>query len=68
MPDATHLAAISGKVEIVRDMAGVPHIFAGSSADLHFGLGFAMAEDRLWQMDRLRRRALGRQAEVMGSA
>ena len=68
MPDATHLAAISGKVEIVRDMAGVPHIFAASSADLHFGLGFAMAEDRLWQMDRLRRRAMGRQAEVMGSA
>jgi penicillin G amidase len=68
MPDATHLAAISGKVEIVRDMAGVPHIFAASSADLHFGLGFAMAEDRLWQMDRLRRRSLGRQAEVMGSA
>jgi penicillin G amidase len=68
MPEATHLSAVSGKVEIIRDEAGVPHIFASTSTDLQFGLGFAMAEDRLWQMDRLRRRALGRQAEVMGRA
>jgi penicillin amidase len=68
MPETTYLAAVTGKVEILRDGAGIPHIYAGSSADLQFGLGFAMAEDRLWQMDRLRRRALGRQAEVMGKA
>src|ERR1700712_4835531 len=68
MSDITHLAAVSGKVEVVRDEAGIPHIFASTSADLQFGLGYAMAEDRLWQMDRLRRRAFGRQAEVMGSA
>ncbi len=61
-------AAVSGQVEIVRDGAGTPHITAQTSADLHFGLGFAMAQDRLWQMDRLRRRALGRQAEIMGRA
>jgi penicillin amidase len=53
-------------VEIIRDSTGIPHVFAQSSTDLHFGLGFAMAEDRLWQMDRLRRRALGRQAEILG--
>ncbi len=56
----------TGAVEIKRDGAGVPHIYAGSTDDLFFGLGFAMAEDRLWQMDRLRRRALGRQAEILG--
>ncbi len=59
-------AAVAGVVEIKRDGAGVPHIYAGSTKDLFFGLGFAMAEDRLWQMDRLRRRALGRQAEILG--
>src|SRR5437763_17160789 len=53
-------------VEIIRDRAGVPHIYAQSTADLYYGLGFAMAQDRLWQMDRLRRRALGRQAEILG--
>src|SRR5215472_13164168 len=57
---------VGGAVEILRDRAGVPHIYAGSTADLWFGVGIAMAEDRLWQMDRLRRRALGRQAEILG--
>jgi len=61
-------AAVSGPVEILRDRAGVPHVYAGTTPDLYFGLGFAMAQDRLWQMDRLRRRALGRQAEVLGPA
>ncbi len=60
--------AVSGPVEIKRDGAGVPHVYAASTPDLFFGLGVAMAEDRLWQMDRLRRRALGRQAEILGPA
>src|SRR5690242_17334220 len=57
-----------GRVEILRDRAGIPHVYAGSTSDLYFGAGVAMAQDRLWQMDRLRRRALGRQAEVLGAA
>jgi penicillin amidase len=61
-------AAVTGTVEIKRDRAGVPHIYATTTADLFFGLGIATAQDRLWQIDRLRRRALGRQAEVLGPA
>ncbi len=61
-------AAVHGAVQIIRDRAGIPHIFASDSQDLFFGLGVAMAQDRLWQMDRLRRRALGRQAEILGPA
>ena len=64
--DATLKAATSGTVEILRDRAWVPHVFATSTADLWFGVGFAMAQDRLWQMDRLRRRAYGTLAEVLG--
>ncbi len=60
--------AVGGRVEILRDRSGIPHIYAASTPDLYFGLGVAMAEDRLWQMDRLRRRALGRQAEILGPA
>ena len=56
-----------GRVEILRDHTGIPHVYAGSTGDLYFGAGVAMAQDRLWQMDRLRRRALGRQAEILGS-
>jgi len=55
-------------LEILRDRSGVPHVYGSSTSDVYFGLGYAMAEDRLWQMDRLRRRALGRQAEILGPA
>ena len=61
-------AAVTGTVEILRDGAGIPHVYASTTSDLYFGLGLAMAEDRLWQMDRLRRRAFGRQAEILGAA
>ncbi len=66
--DRTLHAGVTGKVEILRDSAGVPHVFAAHTTDLYFGLGIAMAEDRLWQMERLRRRAFGRQAEMLGAA
>jgi penicillin amidase len=59
---------LNSTVEILRDRTGVPHVYADSTTDLYFGLGYAMAEDRLWQMDWLRRRALGRQAELLGPA
>jgi penicillin G amidase len=61
-------APVGGRVDILRDHAGVPHVYAAATLDLYFGLGFAMAQDRLWQMDRLRRRALGTQAEILGPA
>lgn len=53
-------------VEIQRDASGVPHIYAETESDLFVGYGYAMAQDRLFQMDYLRRQALGRLAEVLG--
>ncbi|AXX97900.1 penicillin acylase family protein [Profundibacter amoris] len=65
--DATHqVAGISGKVEIVRDNADVPHIFAENDRDAFYALGFAHAQDRLWQMTMLRRTAQGRLSEQFG--
>jgi penicillin amidase len=55
-----------GVIEIVRDRYGVPHIFAGSDADLYRGLGYAHAQDRFVQMDLTRRAMQGRLAEVVG--
>jgi penicillin amidase len=46
---------------------GVPQVFAETPGDLAFGLGMAMAEDRLWQMEVLRRLAGGRLSELMGN-
>ncbi|MCX7565389.1 penicillin acylase family protein [Sulfitobacter sp. F26169L] len=55
-------------VEIVRDNANVPHIFGAQDEDVFFGLGFAHAQDRLWQMTTMRRTAQGRLSEVFGAA
>jgi penicillin G amidase len=60
-------AAVSRPVEICRDRQGVPHIFAESDPDLFFGFGYAMAQDRLFQLDWLRRKGAGRLSEILGA-
>ncbi|MFO0820458.1 MAG: penicillin acylase family protein [Pirellulales bacterium] len=60
------LSAIAGQVTIDRDHWGIPHIVAEQVEDAWFGFGFAMAQDRLFQMDYLRRKGLGRLAEILG--
>lgn len=57
---------IEAPVEIVRDNHNVPHIFGETDHDVYFGLGFAHAQDRLWQMAMLRRTAQGRLSELFG--
>lgn len=57
---------ISAPVEIVRNNDNVPHIFGATDADVFFALGFAHAQDRLWQMTMLRRTAQGRLSEIFG--
>jgi penicillin amidase len=65
--DATlELAGPNAPIEIVRDHANVPHILAETDHDAYFGLGFAHAQDRLWQMIVLRRTAQGRLSELFG--
>ena len=59
-------SAVQQPVRLHRDDHGIPHIFAGNSRDLFFAFGVAMAEDRLFQLDWLRRKAHGRLAEIVG--
>ena len=59
-------AELESGVEILRDKWGIPHIFAESEHDLFFGYGYAMGQDRLWQLDYFRRQAQGRLSEIMG--
>lgn len=69
LPDYTATVAAPGlgaPVEIVRDNANVPHIFGQSDADVMYGLGYAHAQDRFWQMLMLRRTIQGRLSEVFG--
>ena len=59
---------LSAPVTIQRDAHGVPHLRAASLDDLVLAQGFVTAQDRLWQMDALRRHAAGTLAEVLGPA
>ena len=59
-------AAIGADVSIERDRWGIPRISADTDEDLFFGFGYAMAQDRLFQLDYLRRKAAGRLSEVLG--
>lgn len=54
--------------EVFRDPEGIPHIRAGSAAAAFRAQGFVHAQDRLFQMELNRRRALGRGAEWLGAA
>ncbi len=58
---------ITAPVEIVRNNSAVPHVFGATDEDVYFGLGFAHAQDRLWQMTMLRRTAQGRLSELFGA-
>lgn len=61
------VAGLTAPVEIVRNTSAVPHIFGQTDADVFYGLGFAHAQDRLWQMLMLRRTAQGRLSELFGT-
>ena len=62
------LAGLSGPVTVRRDGHGVPHIDAATQDDLFVAQGYVTAQDRLWQMDTIRRSSNGELAEIMGPA
>lgn len=57
---------LSDRVTVYFDEVGVPHINAENQKDAYTTLGYAHAQDRLWQMELIRRIAAGRLAEVFG--
>ncbi|QQS50300.1 MAG: penicillin acylase family protein [Bacteroidota bacterium] len=62
------LTGLTEKVEVFRDSTVVAHIVAANEADLYRAVGYTMAQDRLWQMDLLRRITLGRLSEIFGDS
>jgi penicillin G amidase len=62
------LTSLGGEVRISRDEHGIPTIAASSERDAAFALGFAHAQDRLFQMDTMRRFGAGRLSEWFGPA
>jgi penicillin G amidase len=70
LPQVDGTAALSGlqhEVTVERDVWGIPHVRAGSLADMAEAQGYVMAQDRLWQMDLLRRVARGQLSEIVGA-
>jgi penicillin amidase len=64
----TTITGLDGQVEIVRDAAGVPHIFASTDHDAFFAQGYVHAQDRMFQMEFQRRTGAGRLSEMLGKA
>lgn len=52
--------------KIVRDEFGIPHIFAPTNRAVFVAYGFAVANDRLWQLETFRRSGRGTLAEILG--
>ena len=57
---------ITDEVEIIRNSSNIPHIFSDNLNDVFFGLGYAHAQDRFWQLNILRRSTQGRLSEIFG--
>lgn len=65
---SVRVGGLQKDVTVERDGWGVPHIRASSVADMVEAEGYVMAQDRLWQMDLLRRAARGQLSEILGGA
>src|SRR5690348_8694205 len=61
------VGGLKAEVTIARDSDGVPLITAGNDEDAAFGLGFVHAQDRLFQMETMRRSGAGRLSEIFGA-
>lgn len=59
---------VNGKVTIRRDAHGMPHVYADTVYGIFYGYGYAVAQDRLFQMEMARRSTQGRVAEVLGAS
>jgi penicillin amidase len=60
------VAGLAAPVTVTRDSHGVPTIDAASLDDLFFAQGYVTAQDRLWQMDVMRRYGAGELSEILG--
>ncbi len=55
------------EVEVFYDTYGIPHIYAQNAEDAYFALGYVHAQDRLFQMELIRRAGSGRLSEIFGA-
>ncbi|MEN9467929.1 MAG: hypothetical protein RL081_1930, partial [Pseudomonadota bacterium] len=63
---SVELTGLAAPVSVQYDERGVPHIRAENEADMYKALGYVHAQDRLFQMEIVRRLAKGELAEILG--
>ncbi len=61
------ISALHGRVKILLDRRGVPHVFAERAEDLPVAVGYLHARERLFQMEMIVRSVRGRLSEVVGA-
>lgn len=61
------IAKLKGEVNVYYDTHGIPHIYGANKEDAFRSLGYVHAQDRLWQMELLRRIGRGGLSEVFGA-
>jgi len=62
------LSGLKDEVKVYFDEYGIPHIYAQNKTDLYYSFGYLHAQERLFQMEILRRIASGRLSEILGSS
>ena len=62
-----NLAGLESTVTIKYDTYGIPHIYAENESDAYFALGYVHAQERLFQMEMIRRVATGTLSEILGN-
>ncbi len=60
------LPGLRGRVEVARDVYGIPHLYAENRHDLMLVQGYQVARDRFWEMDVFRRAGTGRLSTLVG--
>lgn len=61
------LAGLTEPVDVVFDKFGIPHIYANSQTDAYYALGYLQAQERLFQMEMIRRVTTGTLSEILGN-
>ncbi len=64
--DHITMKGLTGEAIVYRDQYAIPHIYAKNEPDLYRAVGYCMAQDRLFQMDMIRRLTSGRLSEIVG--
>jgi penicillin amidase len=63
-----NIPGLTAEVTVYRDERGMPHIYASNEHDLYMSVGYVMSQERLWQMDLIRRATTGRLSEILGES